>query len=702
MLLLALAVALPLLAQPQQERAKFDCGGPVTEPSADGVIRCEKDAVVTYQDMRLEADWMAFNPITKEVTAGDRVHFTRGEEQVTVGKLSFNLDTRRGASTDANGQIEGWFLKAGENERRGDGTWYFKKPTATACEGDCPVWRFTWRDVTVTPGKNVSGHGVALRFRNVPVFYFPTFSVPTSSKERSSGFLLPSIGGSSSKGRFIRQSFFWAMGRSYDTTFVAEYFTKRGPTGTIDFRGVPDARSSISVNTLFAIDTDSSDEEKKGGYRTRVRAASNRGTWRAVANADFTSDFEFRQIYEEGFNAISSPIEQSTVFGTRNSARSSLNFLYNRTAVFYPSATSTVLRKFPAVDLQLPTNSIGRRIPVYFSLDGGFAGTARRDSQINTPPLMQRFNVRPSVQIPLLRSSLLTWSHEFAVRETLYTHSLDPDVARETLSRGVFDYSTKVTGPQLEKSYGKWKHLIEPTIEYRYVTGVNEFQKTIVVDETDLVTNTNEIEYGITNRFIGGHEFLTWRIAQKMYFDPTFGGALQAGRRNTLEPLMDLTGFAFSDGTPRRFSPIVSIVRIATTPYTSTDIQVDYDTLREEFRSAGILGGVSRGRFNSSIGYFFNKRSDIQSPSNQLRALVSFGSFTSPGLSAGVSFAYDIHRSLFQGATGQVGYNADCYGLGFELAKYALGARHEFGWRASISLKNLGSFGTLRPQERLF
>ena len=129
---------------------------------------------------------------------------------------------------------------------------------------------------------------------------------------------------------------------------------------------------------------------------------------------------------------------------------------------------------------------------------------------------------------------------------------------------------------------------------------------------------------------------------------------------------MDLTGFAFSDGEPRRFSPIVSTVRIATTPQTSTDIEVDYDTQRKEFRSAGILGGINRGLFNSSVGYFFNKRTEIQEPSNQLRGLVVLARISSPGFSGGVGFSYDIHRSLFQGSTAQVGYNAECYGLSFE------------------------------------
>ena len=301
-----------------------------------------------------------------------------------------------------------------------NGNW--TKPVATACRGDCPFWHFTWRDATVDPGKNVSGHGIAFRFRNVPVLYLPRFSMPTESKERSSGFLIPSIARSTTKGFSIRQAFFWAMGRSYDTTFIGEYYTKRGPAGTIDFRGVPNPNSSIEVSTLFAVD-----REQQGGYRTRIRMFSDLGgNWRGVANADITSSFEFRQVYEDGFNVISSPIEQSTAFLTRNRPGSSINFLYNRTAVFYPNEPSTTLRKFPAVDVQLPTKDIGGPIPVYFSMEGSVTGMARRDSEINTPALM-RVDIHPTIEIPVLRSSLLTWSHEVGVRETLYTQSLNSD-----------------------------------------------------------------------------------------------------------------------------------------------------------------------------------------------------------------------------------------------------------------------------------
>jgi LPS-assembly protein len=683
----------------QSELVGFSCTSKVE--SVDEVTRCTSGAVVSYGDMRVEADWIEFDKKSRQVKAGDRVKFTRPGEELIGGLLSINVETKAGTLTDVSGQVDGFFLKTREAERLPGGQWIGREGAGTACEGDCPNWGLTFKEATVDPGKKVSVKGSAFRVRGVPILWFPKLTIPSARRDRQSGFLMPGFGSSDTKGRSFRGSYFWAINRSYDATFTSEYFSKRGPTGTIDFRAAPNANTRIDVSEFFAID-----RLGKGGHRTSITALSDlTRNWRGVANVDITSDFEFRQEFEEGFNVISSPIEQSMGFLTNNGSRSSLNVLYNRLAVFYPDQ-SVALRKFPSVDFELPTNSVGSRIPIYFNLNAGFTGMARRDSQINTPAFMQRIDIHPTLEIPVLRSSLLTWSHRLGVRDTLYTHSLDPAVVQRTLNRGVFDYTMSITGPQLERDFGTWKHVLEPTIEYRYVTGIDRLRQTIVVDETDLMANTSEIEYGVTSRFFSGHEFLTWRIAQKMYFDPTFGGGLSPGRRNTLEPLMDLTGFAFSDGKPRRFSPIVSIFRIATTPQTSTDIEVDYDTQREEFRSVGIMGSLNRSIVRSSVGYFFNKRTEIQSPNNQLRGLITIGDATRAGLSAGAGFStgfsYEKQRWIFQGSTAQVHYNAECYGLRFEFSQVDLGARREIGWRAAITLKNLGTFGNLRPQERLF
>ncbi len=243
--------------------------------------------------------------------------------------------------------------------------------------------------------------------------------------------------------------------------------------------------------------------------------------------------------------------------------------------------------------------------------------------------------------------------------------------------------------------------MIEPSIDYRYINGADRFRRTIVVDDIDLFTNTNEVEYAITNRFFTHREVFSWRMAQKYFFDPTFGGAIVPGRRNVFAPLMDVSGFAFADGY-RRFSPVVSIMRFSTTPSTSTDIQMDYDTRDHLFRSAGIIGNVNRGQFVGGISYFFTRRSVIEIPTNQLRAIITYGNQAKPGFSAAFSAAYDVQHSVFQSSTVEIGYNAHCYGLNFELSQFNIGARVESRFRFSFSLKNVGSIGTLRPRERLF
>jgi len=61
-----------------------------------------------------------------------------------------------------------------------------------------------------------------------------------------------------------------------------------------------------------------------------------------------------------------------------------------------------------------------------------------------------------------------------------------------------------------------------------------------------------------------------------------------------------------------------------------------------------------------------------------------------------------VQRSLFQGAVAQVGYNTDCFGLIFEYRQFNIGARNERSFGFTFSLKNIGSYGTIRRQERLF
>jgi LPS-assembly protein len=143
-------------------------------------------------------------------------------------------------------------------------------------------------------------------------------------------------------------------------------------------------------------------------------------------------------------------------------------------------------------------------------------------------------------------------------------------------------------------------------------------------------------------------------------------------------------------------------MRVATSPSTSEDIELDYDTRDHLFRSAGVIGNANRGQFTGGISYFFTRRSAIEVPSNELRGSLTFGNRLKPGFSAAVQVSYDVQHSLFQGSVAEVGYNTNCFGLNFEVSQFNIGARVESRFRFAFTLKDVGSFGTMRRQERLF
>src|SRR5262245_31727207 len=184
----------------------------------------------------------------------------------------------------------------------------------------------------VDPHRRVTAKGSVLRLENVPVFYMPYVAVPSADRSRSTGFLIPSTATSTTKGRSIREAFYWAINRSADATFIGEYFTKRGAAGAVDFRAIPSRNSWIQVQTQFA-----HDRLGQGGQSARILSYGDfpRG-FRGVADMNFVSSVVFRQVYEDGLNVISSPLEHSLAFLTQNTSRASTNFLYSRDAVFFP------------------------------------------------------------------------------------------------------------------------------------------------------------------------------------------------------------------------------------------------------------------------------------------------------------------------------------------------------------------------------
>ena len=88
---------------------------------------------------------------------------------------------------------------------------------------------------------------------------------------------------------------------------------------------------------------------------------------------------------------------------------------------------------------------------------------------------------------------------------------------------------------------------------------------------------------------------------------------------------------------------------------------------------------------------------------NQFRAALGYGGANKRGFSAASSFGFDADVGQLQFVSAQATYNWDCCGMTVEYRRYAIAnVRNENLFRFTFTLANIGSFGNLRRQERLY
>ena len=168
---------------------------------------------------------------------------------------------------------------------------------------------------------------------------------------------------------------------------------------------------------------------------------------------------------------------------------------------------------------------------------------------------------------------------------------------------------------------------------------------------------------------------------------------------------------------------MVSRLRVATSSHTDTEWDLDYDFQLDRINASTLLVNYNLGPFTVGGGDAFlqipqsNTTQLTQSEGNcsattsaqptctfqQFRVALGYGSLTRRGFSAASSFGIDADTGQLQFATAQTTYNWNCCGMTVEYRRYAIAnVRNENLFRFTFSLANIGSFGNLRRQERLY
>jgi LPS-assembly protein len=725
------------------------------------------NVVIHYRDYVIRADKIVYHQSTSELEADGNLQVTGGPSDAYIeashGDMRLNEHTarfynvngsmgvRRAGRTAVYSTLNPFLFSGRVLLQTAEGSYKVIDGSMTNCRLPRPDWQLISHVISVNNG-HASTSNILFKLFGTPIFYVPYLRHPVDATGRESGFLIPVISNSSIKGFTFGEQIYVVLNRSMDMVIGTEYYSKRGwaPNGDFRYKGSGLNYANIRWNALFdrgiqatppatgLINQGGTDIVAIGRYDVTPHT-------RAAAVAEYLSSYVYKLVFNDNYiQAVTSEVH-SNVNLTHIYHGLAASAYLDRMQNFASSNVGDEVRilhlpalRFDVVDQPLHSS------PLYWGMGSSVSYLGRSEHQFHFRNL-GRFDFYPRLSLPVVAGG---WSvvPEVALRETGYTGSQIPDLAgvrggtptvsHDPLNRSDLEANIDIRPPAIERDFAPsgWnhriRHVIQPEITYRFVGGIGtKARDTALIDTTDIATDTNEVGYTLTQRLYvrethpkpctaedeaegycnpNQREWASWRVTQKYFIDPKFGGAIIPDRRNVFDTTLDLTGIAFLTA-PRNLSPIISRVRFEAIDRLRVQWDLDYDPRSGRFDANNIFAGYSWGRTTAGLGHSLLNAVDEKGSaattiqSQQLQPFLYIGKSNAGGFNLAANGGYDFVHSALQYAGIQAVYNWNCCGLSVGYRRFALGeVRDETQYLYSFTLANFGSVGDIRRSTTVF
>lgn len=743
---------------------------------AGNIVTLTGNVVFHYRGYLLRADKVTYNRLTTEVEADGHLQLAGGPNDLLVNAThgEMRLDTHTGRLYNISGSQgirtmgrtivystpNPLLFKARVFIQNGEGNYRLVDGSFTNCRIPHPDWRIIAHSIALANGRASTSNSL-FELLGVPVFYLPYLRHAVSQNDRESGLLIPVIGNDSLRGYIFGEQFYWAINRSMDMVLGTEYFSKRGwsPNGNFRYKGLGLNHAIVRWSALFDRgfrNPATGQVVKQGGTDISSEGSRDFSPYTRVAGtAEYLSSYVYRLVFNDNYSqATSSQVSSNIAFvHAKNGFVPSASF--ERFQNFASTANGDEVRILHLPDLRYDVleHPLDRG-HLDWGLGSSLSYLSRAEPGFHARNV-GRLDIYPHLVLPLHSGG---WSlvAETGLRSTSYTISQNPDltganngvptISHDPVHRIDGELDVDLRPPAVERDFHighrELRHVIEPELTYRLVDGIgSEARHVLLFDTTDVVTDTHQAGYSLTQRFYvrrTGHspcpgegskkpagpgpspdcsnaarEWASWRIMQDFYIDPNFGGALIPGRRNVFESTLDLTGVAFLT-SPRNLSPVISRMRFEAIPNLRVQWDLDYDPKRGGIDANNIFAGYSFGRTTVGVGdALLNAVDEVAGSSkttlstNLVEPYLQIGKQSGPGFNMAFNGGYDFAQHTIQYAGVQAVYNWDCCGLTlgyrrFELGTLNLVSRDETQWLYSFTLANFGNIGDVHRGNAIF
>ena len=333
-------------------------------------------ATVTYQDMKLTADYIEYDMKTNTVFARGRLDESTGQwvgqPEMKQGKatykmeeLRYNFDSRKARITNMITQESEGLLQGQKIKMMPDQSVNMQKGMYTVCDLEHPHYymKLSMAKVVTQPSqKTVFGPAFPV-IADVPIPIGLPFGFVPSKPTRATGLLMPTFGEEVARGFFVKDAgMYFVLGDYFDLSLTGSYFTL-GSYG-IDINSRYKVNYKFNGNFSLTYSNDQTGEKGSADFRqsknfglkwshTQDSKAHPGTTFSASVNFSSPSNSKYnsRSVDEALQNQVSSSISYSHNWNGKVSL--SVNALHNQNSrdssysFTLPNVTLSVTRFYP-------------------------------------------------------------------------------------------------------------------------------------------------------------------------------------------------------------------------------------------------------------------------------------------------------------------------------------------------------------------
>jgi LPS-assembly protein len=493
------------------------------------------NAVVLYDDQRLEADSITYNLNNGEVEAQGNVHYSRPDLLLNGDRGQLFPKENRGVLYDAD-----YFLPEKHGRGKADVVHLLDADhkqldhaTYTTCPRGNADWLVSSRQVDLDTHEGIGvAHHASMSLDGVPVLYSPYISYPIDDK-RHSGFLIPKFGVSQQAGVDVSVPYYWNIAPNYDATIMPRIMSERGVMMNMEFRYLH-REDSGALRAAYL----PSDNKYDNKSRSLVSFVDNANPFPHLTTSIDASNVSDKYYFQDLGNTLVSSSQsylrreaQATYLGNR--------WMLNTRVLNFQTVDPTVAvvdrpyMELPRVRFSAaPAQSL---LGVHFNMDSEVTQFEKDKSVTGT-----RVDMLPQLSVPIERAAWYI-KPSAGLRDTVYQlndqSAGDPDSPQRITAIADLD-----AGMFFDRAF-QWRgsaylQTLEPRLYYLYVpykkqddipvfdTGESEFNFWQLFQENrftgpDRMGDANQLTTALTTRLLdplSGVERLRVSVGQIAYF----------------------------------------------------------------------------------------------------------------------------------------------------------------------------------------